>query len=89
MWTQTLAIHMVRTARIPLVQSRAAAPLALLTAAGIALVTALPYTPLAEPLGLAPLPAVFFAALAGLSAGYILLACAAKAAYIRRYRSWL
>ena len=89
MWTQTLAIHMVRTARIPLVQSRAAAPLALLTAAGIALVTALPYTPLAEPLGLAPLPAAFFAALAGLSAGYILLACAAKAAYIRRYRSWL
>ena len=89
MWTQTLVIHMVRTAKVPVLQSRASAPLTGLTLAGIAVVTALPFTPLAEGLGLTALPAGYFAALAGVVVGYILLESAAKAFYIKKYRSWL
>ena len=89
MWTQTLVIHMVRTARVPLLQSRASAPLTGLTLAGIAAVTVLPFTPLAEGLGLAALPAGYFAALAGIVAGYILLESLAKELYIKKYHSWL
>ena len=57
MWTQTLVIHMVRTAKVPLLQSRASASLTGLTLAGMAVVTVLPFTPLAEGLGLTALPA--------------------------------
>ena len=74
---------------MPVIQSRASAPLTGLTLAGIAVVTALPFTPLAEGLGLTALPAGYFAALAGVVVGYILLESAAKAFYIKKYRSWL
>ena len=89
MWTQTLVIHMLRTARTPFVESRASGTLTALTLAGIAAVTALPYTPLAAGLGLAALPAGYFAALAGVVAGYILLESVVKQAYIKKYYSWL
>src|SRR5699024_8463712 len=36
MWSQTLVIHMIRTPKIPFIQSRASAPLTMLTCAGIA-----------------------------------------------------
>ena len=89
MWTQTLVIHMIRTARLPFVQSRASAPVTALTLAGIAAATALPFTPLAPALGLTALPLGYFAALAGIVAGYILLASLAKTAYLRRFCTWL
>ena len=89
MWTQTLVIHMVRTARTPFVESRASAALTGLTAAGIAAVTLLPFTPLAEGLGLTALPGGCFAMLAGVAAGYILVESAVKAFYIKKYHSWL
>ena len=89
MWTQTVVIHMIRTAKLPVVQSRASAPLTALTLAGIAVVTALPFTPLAPALGLTALPAAYFAALAAIVTGYILLESIAKKYYIRRWHSWL
>ena len=70
MWTQTLAIHLIRTQRVPFVESRAAAPLTALGAAGVALVTALPFTPLGAALELAPLPLAYFALLAAVVALY-------------------
>ena len=51
--------------------------------------TALPFTPLAPALGLTALPLGYFAALAGIVAGYILLASLAKTAYLRRFHTWL
>ena len=84
MWSQTLVLHMLRTPRLPLLHSRAAAPVTALTLAGIALVTALPFTPLAPALGLTALPPVFFAYLAGCVLGYMVLITVVKRAYIRR-----
>ena len=60
MWTQTLAVHLVRTQRVPFVESRAATRLTALGAVGVALVTALPFTPLGAALDLAPLPPTYF-----------------------------
>lgn len=89
MWTQTLVIHMLRTEKLPFVQSRASAPVALLSLAGIALVTAIPFTPLAAPLEMAALPLVYFLLLGILVAGYMLLVTAVKKLYVRRYGQWL
>ena len=61
------------------------APVMLLTFAGIALVTLLPFTPLGATLDLAVLPAVYFAFLAALVAGYMALVTAAKRLHVRRW----
>ena len=53
------------------------------------MVTVLPFTPLAPALGLTALPPAYFAALAGVVAGYILLASLAKKIYRRRFGSWI
>jgi Mg2+-importing ATPase len=85
MWSQTLVIHMIRTPKIPFIQSRASAPVTLLTAAGIVALTAIPFTPLGEGIGLAPLPAVYFAWLAGTVVLYMLLVTVFKQVFIKRY----
>ena len=85
MWSQTLVIHMLRTPKLPFVQSRASAPVMLLTAAGICAVTIIPFTPLGSALGMMPLPGAYFRWLAALVIGYILLVTAVKKLYVRRY----
>ena len=85
MWSQTLVIHTLRTPKLPFVQSRASAPVTLLTFAGIALVTAIPFTPLGSALELTALPPVYFAFLAALILGYMALVTAAKRLYVRRW----
>lgn len=85
MWSQTLVIHMIRTPRLPFLQSRASAPVSLLSLAGIAVLTAIPFTPLGTAIGLAPLPLWFFGFLAATVICYMALATLLKNLYIRRY----
>ena len=86
MWTQTLVIHLLRTERLPFVQSRPAASLTLLTMLGVGLVTAMPYVPgVNSALDLVPLPGVFFGVLATMMAGYLLLTSIAKVLYVRAH----
>ena len=85
MWSQTLVIHMIRTPKLPFLQSRAAAPVTLLSFTGIALVTVIPFTGLGRILGFAPLPAAYFAWLALTILGYMTLATVMKKLYIREY----
>lgn len=89
MWTQTLVIHMLRTEKLPFAQSRASVPVALLSLAGIALVTAIPFTPLAAPLEMAALPPVYFLLLGMVVLGYMALVTVVKKRYLRRYGQWL
>ena len=89
MWTQTLVMHMIRTKKLPFIQSRASLPVMLLTMLGIAVVTLLPFTPLAAPLGLCALPPVYFAYLALIVMGYMVLATLMKKLYIRKYHELL
>lgn len=64
MWSQTLVIHMIRTPKLPFIQSRASMPVTVLTFAGIAVLTAIPFTSFGRSIGLAALPPVYFAWLA-------------------------
>lgn len=85
MWSQSLVIHMIRTTKIPFIQSRASAPVILFSFAGIAVLTVIPFTPLGAMLGLAALPNIYFVFLAVTIICYMALATALKTLYVRRY----
>jgi Mg2+-importing ATPase len=85
MWSQTLVIHMLRTPKIPFIQSRASAPLILLTFTGIAVLTIIPFTAFGASIGLAPLPSEYFAWLALTIVLYMGLATLLKTVFVRRY----
>ena len=85
MWSQTLVIHMIRTPKLPFIQSRASAPLTLLTMAGITVLTIIPFTPLGAMLGFVALPAAYFAYLIPCILLYMVLATSLKKAYVRHY----
>jgi len=73
LFTQTLIIHVIRTNKIPFIQSRASWPL-LASSAAIVLIGAwLTVSPLAPTLGFVPLPPLFWAFLAMILLSYILL----------------
>jgi Mg2+-importing ATPase len=71
--TQTLVIFAIRTRRIPFFRSHPSLPLVIAALAVVAVGTVLPSTPLAHTLGFQPLPPAFFAALAGMVIGYLVL----------------
>lgn len=71
--TQTLIIHVIRTNRIPFLQSRASWPL-LLTTIGIMIIGIwIPQSPFAHALDFAPLPALYWPLLALTLLSYVLL----------------
>ena len=83
--TQTLVVHMIRTPKLPLIESRAAAPLTVMTLAIMAVGIFLPMGPLAEYFRMQPLPAAYFAWLAVILLAYCALTTVMKRVYIRRY----
>lgn len=85
MWSQTLVIHMIRTPKLPFIQSRASAPVTLLTMTGIAVLTVIPFTPFGAALGLVALPVSYFAYLIPCILMYMMLATSLKKAYVRYY----
>ena len=58
--TQTLIIHVIRTNKIPFIQSRASRSLLLTTLSIMAFGIWLPYSPLASSLGFTPLPRLYW-----------------------------
>ncbi|MBQ6342974.1 MAG: magnesium-translocating P-type ATPase [Anaerolineaceae bacterium] len=84
-WTQSLVIHMIRTEKIPFLQSNASATVTILSFLGAAVATAIPYSPLAKPFGMTPLPPVYFGWLALIVAAYMLLVFIVKKIYIKKY----
>ena len=85
MWSQTLVIHMIRTSKLPFIQSHASAPVTLLTMTGIAVLTLIPFTPVGAALGFTALPAAYFAYLLPCILLYMVLATGLKRAYVRHY----
>ena len=76
---------MIRTPRLPWLQSRASGVLTGLTAAVMLLGLWLPAGPLADYFKLQPLPAAFYPWLAALLLGYALMTTAMKRFYIGRF----
>jgi len=82
--TQTLAIHVIRTRRIPLLESRASPALTATTLLVIVAGVWLTQAPLGAALGFVPLPAPFWPALVGIVAGYLATLQLLKAWLVRR-----
>jgi Mg2+-importing ATPase len=87
--TQTLIVHMIRTAKVPFVQSRAAWPVLILTSLIMICGMILPFSSFGSNLGLEPLQASYFAWLAVILLSYALLTQVVKGWYIRRFGTWL
>lgn len=85
MWTQVLIIHMLRTKKIPFLQSKPSTPVMLITIIGILVFTGLTVTPMVNVLGLTPLPIWYFGFLLIIVASYMLLTTALKRIYIAKY----
>ena len=89
MWSQTMVIYMLRSPKLPFVQSLPAFSLVVTSLFAVFAVTILPYTPLAGALKLAPLNAPYFLALLLIIVAYMALVTVVKSAYIKRYNEWL
>jgi Mg2+-importing ATPase len=87
--SQTLIVHMIRTRRIPFVQSIAAAPVLALTVAIGAIGLFIPYSRLGAKLGMTGLPLAYFGWLALTLLCYAVLTQLVKRVYMRRYGRWL
>ena len=85
MWSQTLVIHMIRTEKIPFIQSHASLSVTLLSIIGIVVLTIIPFTPIGTALGFVALPAAYFAYLIPCILLYMVLATSLKKAYVRHY----
>ena len=85
LFTQTLIIHVIRTNKIPFIQSRASRAL-LLTSLVIILVGAwLTVSPLAPILGFVKLPALYWPLLFGMLVCYVILTQIVKMWFVRRF----
>ena len=68
--SQTLIIHMIRTAKVPFLQSRAAAPLLSITLVIMAAGVVIPSYRIGAAIGMTPLPAAYFPWLVADLTGY-------------------
>lgn len=87
--SQVLVIHMIRSGKVPFVQSMAAKPLLLSTTIVALAAVLVGFSTLASGLDMAPLPLGFLPWLVFLLAGYCLSTQFFKAIYIRRFGEWL
>ncbi|PYF75050.1 magnesium-translocating P-type ATPase [Pedobacter nutrimenti] len=87
--SQTLIVHMIRTRKIPFIQSWATAPVIALTTAVMLVGIAIPFTPFAHLIKLQALPLSYFPWLAAILTGYCLLTQLVKNWFIKRFQQWL
>jgi P-type Mg2+ transporter len=84
--TQTLIIHIIRTNKIPFIQSRASWPVTLSTLSIVALGVWLPFSPFAASLGFVPLPALYWLILVLFLVSYFAMTQWVKRWFVRRYQ---
>jgi Mg2+-importing ATPase len=90
LWTQTMVVYMLRTEKIPFIQSLPAWPFLFLTAGGILFGTILPYTLLGQKLSMTPLPLIYFiAVLIPTILIYLTLAQFVKSKFIKKFGALL
>jgi len=83
--TQTLIIHIIRTAKIPFLESRASNALIATTIIIAAIGIVLPFTWLGGFLGFVPLPHTYWIALSLILLSYVILTNFVKTWFIRRF----
>ncbi len=85
LFTRTLIIHVIRTNKIPFLQSRASWPLIMTSVIIVAAGAWLTVSPLAETLGFVPLPPLYWPLLAILLLNYVILTQFVKTWFYRRF----
>ena len=83
--TQTLIIHIIRTARIPFVQSRASAPLIVTTIVVCLFGVMIPGSFIGDTLGFRPLPALYWPCVGAMLLCYAVLTHVVKTWFVRRW----
>ena len=83
--TQTLIIHVIRTNKIPFIQSVASLPLILTSLAIVAIGVWLPVSPLAAGLGFVPLPPLYWLLVGLMLVTYVALTQLVKVWFNKRY----
>jgi P-type Mg2+ transporter len=83
--TQTLIIHIIRTAKIPFIESRASPALIATTVVICVVGIALPFTWAGAALGFVPLPGLYWPLVAGMLLSYAILTHLVKARFVRRW----
>ncbi|OCG64695.1 magnesium-translocating P-type ATPase [Gilliamella sp. wkB18] len=86
--SQTLVVHMLRTQKIPFVQSTAAFPVVVMTLFVMAVGIYIPFSPLGSLIGLQPLPWLYFPWLLVTLFSYCCVAQLMKRIYIKRFGQW-
>ena len=87
--SQTLIVHMIRTQKLPFLQSTASAPVMWLTGIIVAIGLYFPFSPLGAGVGLQALPPSYFAWLGAILLTYAVLTQLVKGWYLRRLHEWL
>jgi Mg2+-importing ATPase len=87
--SQTLIVHMIRTRKIPFIQSRASLPVLIMTGAVMAFGIFLPFSPFASYVALQSLPLSYFPWLIATLLAYCALTQLVKTWYISRFQTWL
>ncbi|MCT4012548.1 magnesium-translocating P-type ATPase [Elizabethkingia anophelis] len=87
--SQTLIVHIIRTKKIPFIQSWAAAPVVALTSLIMLIGLSIPFTPIAGYLKMQPLPLPYFPYLLGILTGYCILTQLVKQWFIKKFQQWL
>jgi len=85
LFTQTLIIHIIRTNKVPFLESRASWPLTVTSLVIVAFGAWLPVSPLAGTLGFVPLPGLYWLLLAFMLLGYAALTQLMKVWFLRRF----
>jgi len=83
--TQTLIVHMIRTPKLPFIESCAAWPLMLMTVIIMTVGVMLPMSPMADYFDLQPLPLSYFPWLVAILLGYAALTTVMKRFYLRQF----
>jgi Mg2+-importing ATPase len=83
--SQTLIIHIIRTSRLPFIESRASPAMMWTSLAVCGAGAYLPYSPLAPALGLVALPWTYWPALTGIILAYLLSTHLMKQWFARRF----
>lgn len=89
LWSQTMVLHALRTAKIPFIQSSASAVLTITTSLSIVIGTVIPFTPIGKSLGLTAVPDSYWIWLVITIFSYLALATVVKSTYIRRYKGFI
>ena len=86
--SQTLVVHMLRTQKIPFIQSTAAFPVIVMTMLIMAVGIYIPFSPIGSLIGLQPLPWSYFPWLVATLLSYCVVAQIMKKIYIKRFGQW-